>query len=320
MVNPGVDTGKAGMKQLEAKEALLLMYCQAISFYLLLKSEGLAVRDHPVIGRLVEIKNMLRKIFMFYNNVSVWYPQAIMVRRVESIMLTFVDAAVFKDITAQIEERLPSPTEQTADPAKKADSYKIAGAQVAQEQEKPLKMASRDEVLALEDIVNKQKPKDQDVKIGPRSLEMLKIRANIEAKLREKGLYNCGAKTKLENSSSTKPTDSRSFVIRDDFDDEVQTDKSSSKSKLSHIVLNKGKKVELASGDDDMPKRDDIGERRRKHKLWYLEVLVPTMTMMMMVIMIITTTMMTMSMVMRQMMMHQRMNFTRRPRGSIPKS
>lgn len=55
-------------------------------------------------------------------------------------------------ITAQfkeIEERLPSPTEQTADPAKKADSYKMAGAQVTQEQEKHLKMVSRDEVLVV---------------------------------------------------------------------------------------------------------------------------------------------------------------------------
>lgn len=66
-VDPGVDTGKAGMKQLEAKEALLLMYCQAISFYLLLKSEGLAVRDHPVIGRLVENKNMLKKVFNLFH-------------------------------------------------------------------------------------------------------------------------------------------------------------------------------------------------------------------------------------------------------------
>jgi Sas10/Utp3/C1D family len=63
-VNAAVHIGKVGMIQLkDVEQALLLMYCQAISFYLLLKSEGLAVRDHPVIGRLVEIKNMLKKVF-----------------------------------------------------------------------------------------------------------------------------------------------------------------------------------------------------------------------------------------------------------------
>lgn len=54
---------KKEVKQyMEVKQLLLLSYCQAITFYLLLKSEGQVVRDHPVISRLVEIKNLLDKV------------------------------------------------------------------------------------------------------------------------------------------------------------------------------------------------------------------------------------------------------------------
>ena len=54
---------EGGVRYLEMKQLLLLLYCQAITFYLLLKSEGQPIRDHPVLARRVEIKSLLDKSF-----------------------------------------------------------------------------------------------------------------------------------------------------------------------------------------------------------------------------------------------------------------
>jgi Sas10/Utp3/C1D family len=48
-----------GLSYLEAKHLLLLSYCIHIVFYVLLKAEGAPVRDHPVIGRLLQLRTYL---------------------------------------------------------------------------------------------------------------------------------------------------------------------------------------------------------------------------------------------------------------------
>ncbi|KAF0981140.1 hypothetical protein FDP41_012928 [Naegleria fowleri] len=51
-----------GLSYLETKYHLILSYCTNILFYMLLKSSGKSVKDHPVIDQLVELRLLLEKI------------------------------------------------------------------------------------------------------------------------------------------------------------------------------------------------------------------------------------------------------------------
>jgi U3 small nucleolar RNA-associated protein 3 len=53
-----------GLSYLEAKHLLLLSYCTHIVFYVLLKAEGAPVRDHPVIGRLLQLRTYLVRLLL----------------------------------------------------------------------------------------------------------------------------------------------------------------------------------------------------------------------------------------------------------------
>ncbi|WVZ60726.1 hypothetical protein U9M48_010710 [Paspalum notatum var. saurae] len=99
------------------------------------------------------------------------------------------------------------------------------------------------------------------------SLEMLKVRANLEERLKKKGLYNL-TRSKRDNLSKNRTTSNRrDFVSLDDFDDEVQKKNQMMKpSKLMAAAARSNKRM-FVSGDDDLPKRDNIGDRRKKHEL-----------------------------------------------------
>ncbi|XP_027356051.1 neuroguidin [Abrus precatorius] len=51
-----------GFSYLEAKNMLLLNYCQSLVYYLLRKAKGLSIEDHPVVRSIVEIRLYLEKI------------------------------------------------------------------------------------------------------------------------------------------------------------------------------------------------------------------------------------------------------------------
>ena len=61
-VKDGALVTREGLSFLEVKNFLLLQYCMNLLFYLLLKTEGKAVHQHPVNSRLLEIRLFLDKI------------------------------------------------------------------------------------------------------------------------------------------------------------------------------------------------------------------------------------------------------------------
>ncbi|XP_072955116.1 protein THALLO isoform X2 [Typha angustifolia] len=247
-----IEQGK--MQNLKVKQILLLTYCQAIGFYLLLKAEGHSIRDHPVITHLVEIKNMLEKMKQIDQN----FPSQTGIVSQDTVN---------GFCNSKAEEMSPSDTTDALNRSAAADEISQV---VILQANKAVKLKKDVSVKDDHQRSSNQKVKvvqrAEDVQMGLKSLEMLKVRENLEAKLKQKGLYNF-TKSKPENlpSHASKPVN-RNLETRDDFDDEVQQNVTQL-SRLSQLVATKASKSKFASGDDDLPKRDNIGERRRKHEL-----------------------------------------------------
>nr|GFA27674.1 hypothetical protein [Tanacetum cinerariifolium] len=230
------NVNKSGIQYMELKKQLLLSYCQAITFHLLLKSEGHSVHDHPVLARLVEIKSLLDKVEDFLKK--------------HATTTTTVD----------------SPMEIEA-----IDSNPVINNSKTPKTQKELHVEPKlVKIDSTKDIGNGGKRKRQNEQLGLQSVEMLKVRAALEEKLKQKGVYNSKATKTDVAKKNLKPINGK-LVARDDFDDDVfdnDQNKSNVKpsSKLSQLVTQL-KKPRVISGDDDLPKRDDIGERRRKHEM-----------------------------------------------------
>lgn len=56
------DSTADGFSNLEAKNLLLLNYCQSLVYYLLRKAKGYSIEEHPVVRSIVEIRLFLEKI------------------------------------------------------------------------------------------------------------------------------------------------------------------------------------------------------------------------------------------------------------------
>ncbi|KAI9072454.1 hypothetical protein K1719_045584 [Acacia pycnantha] len=130
-------------------------------------------------------------------------------------------------------------------------------------------------VDSSKDNVNEKRKQKQEHKkdhIGVLSSEMLKIRASLEEKLKQKGFYSSSALKTTSAQKRSRPLNGLDTC--DDFDDDnVNVDKAATlingigSGRIAQLPHLNRKKPRVISGDDDLPKRDDIGERRRKFEL-----------------------------------------------------
>ncbi|KAK4748943.1 hypothetical protein SAY87_015529 [Trapa incisa] len=241
---------KEGLHYLEVKQTLLLLYCQAITFYLLRKSEGEPVRDHPVMGRLVDIKSLLDKI-----------------KEIDKCLPPDIDQII--DANSSGQKLVVSMEGKTAikvdSPVKEHDLPVPAG-----------ELRGVENQVETLDGENLKKEKPPIGQFGVQSMKMLKVRAALEEKLRQKD-FSSSNLPRLQKKKIQLKTVNRMLETRDDFDDDAGIDEIkhgftnenasvSISSKISSVLSMK-KKPKIISGDADLPNRDDIGERRRKHEL-----------------------------------------------------
>ncbi|KAK4358749.1 hypothetical protein RND71_020978 [Anisodus tanguticus] len=199
MIN-GENMIKGGMHYIEVKKLLLLSYCQAITFYLLLKSEGQPVRDHPVISRLVEIKNLLNKMKELDGNLP---------SELEDFLHKNVDNVTGVKLAGR---------NLDSEPLLITHKPSVASTDI---QEKEPHEAELVEANGLKSQrKNESNRKRQDDQVGIQSMEMLKVRAALEEKLKHTGVLRSIA-CKHEKQNKRSRLLNRSFATPDDFNDDT---------------------------------------------------------------------------------------------------
>ncbi|KAH7547581.1 hypothetical protein FEM48_Zijuj01G0325000 [Ziziphus jujuba var. spinosa] len=256
---------EGGIRYLELYQPLLLLYCQAITFYLLLKSELKDVRDHPVVARLVEIKSLLDKMRQLDGNLPMELEEILNKSNVvETVMKDGKENAISACVSFADDHGPSHVSAGTQEDNVIHNSADVVKVELMKDNEKK-----------TEKIIH------QNDKVGAQSMKMLKVRAALEEKLKQKGLLG-SITPKTEKAKKIMKPLNRELETYDDFDDDAVNIEGAnrglsnghasflSSSKLSHLIAAKPEKLKVVSGDDDLPKKDDIGERRRKHELQVL--------------------------------------------------
>ncbi|KAK7345970.1 hypothetical protein VNO80_20483 [Phaseolus coccineus] len=262
-INPLLSKVKTGelvmegeVRYFELKRLILLSYCQAITFYLLLKSEGQSVRDHPITARLEEIKKLSDKMKQLDSKLPVELEDFLIGNnRLEAVLKSDNETSPMT-IDSIIKNQEQPPVSAKSD-----------------EETVPCKQDMQKLGSSKDGVQKTRKVKPQKDHIGAQSLEMLKVRASLEEKLKKKGLYSSIAPKPTNGAKRSRPVNGQLETYDDFNDDTAEVNKEarlingSSYKKVSQFLNANMKKPKVVSGDDDLPKRDEIGERRRKHEL-----------------------------------------------------
>ncbi|KAH6815032.1 hypothetical protein C2S51_019852 [Perilla frutescens var. frutescens] len=254
----GQESAKKGvLHYTEVKQCLLQSFCQAIAFYLLLKSEGQPVRDHPVVSHLVDIKSLLDKIKEMDDSLSLDMDDSLSLD-MDDIFKKYVNnAAVVKSAPVESDSfnnslmypMVTSAEQGTVEPNKEAGLNTLKSPKIKQSEHK-----------------------HQDKQVGPQSSEMLKIRASLDEKLKQQGVFSSIALS-VRTKRNQQPVNRQLETLDDFVDEAMEIDNGANGRSNGDANLLRSSKIsqqlkrKVISVDDDIPKRDDIGERRRKYEL-----------------------------------------------------
>lgn len=236
-----------GTNYFEVTYMMSLLYCLVISAYLVLKSEGHSIRDHPVIAHILEIKVQWDKLMNMRSKFPLPVGNSINHNN-ESITKSNVENSSLERKASLVDV-----------PTKALTVPEIAG-------------LSKD----ISKNTDKKTPskKQQKPQLDPKRIEMLKVRENLEAKLKQNNSYSCLNLVADKTEKVLARPISGNLVTLDDFADEPVHSKNHgsvsrylSINKLTQAANTKKSGRKLISGDEDLPKRDDIAERRRKYEL-----------------------------------------------------
>ncbi|CAL6370630.1 unnamed protein product [Bathycoccus prasinos] len=287
-----------GISYLDTKYMLLLSYCVNLTFYLLMKSEGKSIKDHPVVMRLVEIRSYIEKLRPIDKKLHYQIEKLLKVVNEDGAAggdnLQFKpnpSALVGRGEGAEGEDEegdgkyrppkmLPTTMEQDEDGKEKSNKEKRR----EKEQRRRAQRSSLIKELAHE--LGEDPEEIQDGEANDRNAFVKREHARMEARARiEEDLFTRVPLTKQERKRQNATTRNISSIAAiGDFGDDVadlveraqeldELPSNDRKRRLVDVVQDGNRSMPIGirsgrrdTGEEDVPLRDTLGERRQKYE------------------------------------------------------